>query len=268
MEEMISSFVLEKLKVKIFPDRIAMGQAAGQAVAEKMKEVLQKKNLAMVFAAAPSQNEFLATLSKSTGLDWERVTAFHLDEYVGLPETSPQNFGRFLRERLFDKVQPGKIHYLNGMAKDPWAECGRYAALLKSHPLDIACIGIGENGHLAFNDPPVADFNDPRLVKVVELDLISRQQQVNDGCFRDIESVPRKAMTLTIPAILSATRIFCMVPGPTKMEAVKRTLEGPITTACPASILRQHEQATLFLDQDSASGISDLRVQIGDLKRA
>jgi len=146
------------------------------------------------------------------------------------------------------------------MAEDSEVECDRYATLLKDHPLDIACIGIGENGHLAFNEPPVADFNDPRLVKVVELDLASRQQQVHDGCFKEIESVPQKAMTLTLPAILSATFIFCMVPGPTKEGAVKKTLEGPITTDCPASILKKHEKATLFLDQDSAKGISDLRV--------
>ena len=137
----------------------------------------------MVFASAPSQNEFLESLGKEPDLDWKRVVAFHLDEYVGLPETASQNFGRFLRVRLFEKVQPGKVYYLNGMAKDPEAECERYATLLQKHGLDIACIGIGENGHLAFNDPPVARFDDPQRVKVVELDLISRQQQVNDGCF-------------------------------------------------------------------------------------
>jgi len=268
MEKMKNSFVLEKLTVKVFPDRVAMGRAAGQAVASGMKEMLKKKDLAMVFASAPSQNEFLEELSKSRGVDWKRVTAFHLDEYVGLPDAAPQAFGQYLRKRLFDKVRPGKIHYLNGMAEDPEAECDRYAALLKDHPLDIACIGIGENGHLAFNDPPVADFNDPRLVKVVELDLASRQQQVHDGCFKEIESVPQKAITLTLPAILSATFIFCMVPGPTKEGAVQRTLEGPITTDCPASILKKHEKATLFLDQDSAKGISDLRERIGDLRRS
>ena len=262
-------FIVDKLKVQIFESRKTMGKAAGQAVAQKMREMLkEKEELVMVFAAAPSQNEFLEELSKSHGVDWKRVTAFHLDEYVGLPDTAPQNFGKFLRERLFDQVRPGKVHYLNGMAEDPEVECDRYAALLKDHPFDIACIGIGENGHLAFNDPPVADFNDPRLVKVVELDLASRQQQVHDGCFKEIESVPQKAITLTLPAILSATFIFCMVPGPTKEGTVKKTLEGPITTDCPASILKKHEKATLFLDQGSAKGISDLRVRIGDLRRS
>jgi glucosamine-6-phosphate deaminase len=259
MGKMVNSFVIEKLKVKIFSSRIAMGQAAGQAVAKKMEEMLkEKKHLFMVFAAAPSQNEFLEELSKASGLDWKRVTAFHLDEYVGLSETAPQNFGRFLKERLFDKVYPGKVHYLNGMAKDPETECERYAALFKDHPFDIACIGIGENGHLAFNDPPVADFRDPRPVKIVQLDLTSRQQQVNDGCFRTLEEVPKRAMTLTLPTIFSAKFIYCMVPGPTKADAVEKTLEGPITTDCPASTLRRHQQATLYLDEDSARRISNL----------
>jgi len=261
MEKTINSFILGKMVVKVFPDRATMGQAAGRAVASKMEEMLKKKDLTMVFAAAPSQNEFLEELSKSRGVDWKRVTAFHLDEYVGLPNTAPQNFGQYLRKKLFDKIRPGKVHYLNGMAEDPEAECDRYTALLKGHPFDIACIGIGENGHLAFNDPPVANFNDPKRVKVVELDLTSRQQQVNDGCFQTLEEVPKKAMSLTLPTIFSAKFIYCIVPGSTKAEAVKKTLEGPITTACPATILRRHENAILFLDQDSAK-----KLQIEDFK--
>ncbi len=233
-----------------------MGEAAGWAVAEKMRELLNmKEHLFMVFAAAPSQNEFLDALSRSPGLDWKKVTAFHMDEYVGLPPTAPQNFGFFLRERLFKKVQPGQVHYINGIAEDPQAECDRYSTLLKDRPFDIACVGIGENGHLAFNDPPVADFNDPRLVKVVELDLASRRQQVHDGCFEDLEGVPKKAITLTVPALFRAKFIYCMVPAPTKAEAVKKTLEDRVSTACPATILRRHENAILFLDQDSAKRI-------------
>jgi len=253
MSQSIRLFEVDHLKVKISPDRLAMGQAAGQAVAEKMRAILKTKpRLFTVFASAPSQNEFLDELSRSPGIDWKRVTAFHLDEYVGLPGTAPQNFGNFLRVRLFEKVHPGAVHYLDGVAEDLEAECVRYATLLETNPFDIACIGIGENGHIAFNDPPVADFDDPRLVKVVDLDLTSRLQQVHDGCFKDLESVPKKALTLTIPAIFSARFIYCMVPAPTKAEAVKKTLEGPITTACPAAILRRHENATLFLDQESA----------------
>jgi len=179
------------------------------------------------------------------------VTAFHLDEYVGLSSEAPESFGNFLRVKLFEKVHPGNVYYLNGMAGDLEAECKRYAGLLEDHPLDIACIGIGESGHLAFNDPPFADFQDPLLVKVVELDLVSRQQQVRDGCFQNLEEVPRKAITLTIPAILSAKFIYCMVPAHSKAEAVKRTLQDSVSTDCPATILRKHDNAILFLDRGS-----------------
>jgi glucosamine-6-phosphate deaminase len=250
---MIRAFAVEKLQVKIFSNRRKMGKAAGQSVAEKMREILKaRKALSIVFASAPSQNEFLEELSQSPGIDWSKVTAFHLDEYIGVSSKAPESFGHFLRVKLFEKAHPGNVYYLNGMAGDLEAECKRYAALLKDHPLDIACIGIGENGHLAFNDPPFADFQDPLILKIVELDLVSRQQQVRDGCFPNLDDVPRKAITLTIPAILSAAFIYCMVPGPTKAEAVKRTLEGSISTDCPATILRKHENAILFLDSDSA----------------
>jgi glucosamine-6-phosphate deaminase len=250
---MIRAFAVEKLQVKIFSSRGEMGKAAGQSVAEKMKEILkERKALSIVFASAPSQNEFLEELSQSPGIHWNKVTAFHLDEYIGLSTDAPESFGHFLRVKLFEKVRPGNVYYLNGMAGDLETECKRYAGLLKEHPLDIACIGIGENGHLAFNDPPFADFQDLLLVKIVELDLVSRQQQVRDGCFKSLQEVPQKAITLTIPVILSAKFIYCMVPGPTKAEAVKRTLQDSVSTACPATILRKHENAILFLDKDSA----------------
>jgi len=263
MNQRIRSFTVDRLKVKIFANREAMGEAAGQAVAGKMKEVLnEKQELLMIFGAAPSQNEFLDSLSQSPGIDWRRVTAFYLDEYVGLSDTAPQNFGFFLRKRLFEKVVPGQVHYLNGRTSDPRAECDRYAGLFKDRPFDIACIGIGENGHIAFNDPPVADFNDPQPVKVVDIDLTSRQQQVNDGCFNELQSVPQKAITLTIPTIFGAKVIYCMVPAPTKAEAVRKTLEGPISKFCPATILRKHANANLFLDQDSARLILSLKRQL------
>ena len=170
-----------------------MGRSAGKAVAKKVREVLRTKEaLSIVFAAAPSQNEFLEELSQSPVIPWNKVTAFHLDEYIGFSSKAPESFGHFLRVKLFEKVHPGNVYYLNGMAGDLEAECKRYAGLLKDHPLDIACIGIGENGHLAFNDPPFADFQDPLLVKIVELDLVSRQQQVRDGCFKNLQEVPQK----------------------------------------------------------------------------
>jgi glucosamine-6-phosphate deaminase len=207
----------------------------------------------MVFASAPSQDEFLATLSCRTDIAWDRVVAFHMDEYIGLPADAPQSFGRFLRERLFDKAQPGEVHFIDGQASDPEAECHRYTGLLQAHPVDIVCAGIGENGHLAFNDPHVADFSDPLLVKVVELDKVSRTQQVHDGCFPDLESVPTHALTMTMPALTAARSVFAMVPGPTKAQAIRDTLEGLIGPHCPATILREHPDAVLFIDQDSAS---------------
>jgi len=250
---MIRAFAVEKLQVKDFSNRREMGKAAGQSVAERMREILKtKESLSIVFASAPSQNEFLEELSQSPGIDWNKVTAFHLDEYVGLSSEAPESFGHFLRLKLFEKVRPGRVYYLNGMEKDLEAECKRYAGLLRDHPLDVACIGIGENGHLAFNDPPFANFQDPLLLKVVELDLVSRQQQVHDGCFKSLQEVPQKAITLTIPAILSAKFIYCMVPAHSKAEAVKRTLQDSVSTDCPATILRKHENAILFLDRDSA----------------
>ena len=256
MKGILREFVVDQLKVKIFQDRKEMGEAAGWAVAEKMREILKtKRSLSMVFASAPSQNEFLDALRQSPGIDWSEVIALHLDEYVGISSETPQSFAHFLRETLFERVHPGKVFYLNGMTEELEVECRRYTTLLRKHPLDIACIGIGENGHLAFNDPPFADFNDPLLVKVVELDATSRKQQVHDGCFQTLKDVPEKAITLTIPAILSAAFVYCIVPGPTKAEAVRRAIQGLISTSCPASILRTHSNAILFLDEDSAKCI-------------
>lgn len=253
----IKTTTADKLNVGVYSSRGNMGTAAAEAVGKLMKELIARQgSITMVFAAAPSQNEFLSDLTRMPGIDWSKVTAFHLDEYIGLPEEAPQRFTHFLKEHLFDRVKPGKVHYMNGNAPDPEEECIRYANLVKENPIDIACIGIGENGHIAFNDPPVADFNDPKLVKVVELDEQCRRQQVHDGCFSSLEEVPTHAFSMTIPAIMSARWIFCMVPGSTKSTAVKKTIEGEITTKCPASILRTHKKAMLFLDKDSAKDLN------------
>ena len=253
MDDAVRIMKVGKLQAKVYVDRAALGRAAGEAAADKIRELTARKPISIIFAAAPSQNEFLETLVAAKGIDWSRVTAFHMDEYVGLSHAAPQSFGRWLKDRIFAKVKPATVHYLDGVARDSEKECARYTELLKKSPPDITCMGIGENGHLAFNDPPVADFKDPKAVKVIELDLASRQQQVNDGCFDKLDAVPKTAMTLTIPTLLSAPSIFCMVPGPRKAPAVKRTLEGSIATECPATILREHEKAVLFLDKDSAS---------------
>jgi glucosamine-6-phosphate deaminase len=246
------SFVVDRLSARVFRTRSEMGVAAGQAVAARLRDVLKSKGKAsIIFAAAPSQQETLDELARAGDVDWKRVVAFHMDEYLGLPDGAPQSFGLWLKKAIFDRVKPGEVHYLDGKA-DSAAECARYSALLRRQPIDVCCMGIGENGHLAFNDPPVADFEDPALVKVVELETACRQQQVNDGCFATLDAVPPRALTLTIPALLSAERVFCMVPGPRKAPAVKRTLHGSISTECPATALRNHPAATLWLDEDAA----------------
>lgn len=245
---------VDDLDVRVYADRAALGTAAAADVAAAMREALAVRGrIRMAFAAAPSQEEFLAALAETPGLDWSRVTAFQLDEYVGLPNKAPQRFGQFLRSRLFDRVRPGEAHLIGAVegTDQAVAECRRYAALVDAAPLDVVCLGIGENGHLAFNDPPVADFHDPESVKPVELDAACRRQQVNDGCFPTIDQVPTHAITLTIPTLLAGHRLVCVVPGPTKRDAVRRTLSEPVSTACPASILRTHPACTLYLDVES-----------------
>lgn len=242
---------VERLKVNVYANRQDLGTSAGRAAAAKIKELLGDRNrIRMIFAAAPSQNEFLETLSADPGIDWSRITAFHMDEYIGLPKDAPQRFSQFLRERLFDKVKPGELHLIDS-SNTIEAECERYGQLLREAPIDIVCLGIGENGHIAFNDPPVADFADPLTIKAVELDDACRQQQVNDGCFPTFGDVPTHALTLTIPTMMAASYLYCMVPGPTKRNAVQRTLNGSVSTECPSTVLRSHPDCTLYVDRDS-----------------
>ena len=245
-------FIKDKLAVKVFENRKLMGKAAATDVADCIKQMLsEKKEINMVFAAAPSQNEFLEELVDS-GVEWERINAFHMDEYIGLPLDAEQRFGTFLKERIFGRVPFKSVHYINGQAQ-PEKECDRYSLLLKQYPVDIVCLGIGENGHIAFNDPHVAKFDDPELVKVVALDEKCRMQQVHDGCFRSIELVPTQAISLTIPALVAAKYMFCIVPASTKAQAVYDTIYGEISESCPASILRTKANAVLYLDSDSAA---------------
>ena len=252
----VKSFKVDKLSVNVYRNRQDLGQVVADTVAVKMPELLTKQDqVAMVLAAAASQNEFLDYLGIASGIDWPRVVVFHMDEYIGLPDKHPQRFANYLSKQIFDRVKPGKVHFLDGNSNPPELEINRYTKLLQENPLDIACIGIGENGHIAFNDPAFADFKDPYLVKLVEPDLTSRLQQVHDGCFHSLEEVPTQAYTLTIPALIAAKWIYCSVPGPTKRQAVKKTLEGPISTSCPASILRTFGNTMLFLDEDSAKDI-------------
>jgi glucosamine-6-phosphate deaminase len=250
----IEELTANKKKVKIYETRLQLGYEASYDVGKKIKELLiYREFVNIIFAAAPSQNEFLFSLSQQQDVDWSRVNAFHMDEYVGLDERAPQRFSQFLKERLFDKVPINKVQYINGNADDPQAECCRYSQLLKQYPADIACMGIGENTHIAFNDPHVADFNDPLGVKVVALDEVSRQQQVNDDCFGHIEDVPAFAITLTVPALLKANSIFCLVPGIKKASAIYYTINSEVNENYPSTSLRNHNNAILYLDRDSAA---------------
>jgi glucosamine-6-phosphate deaminase len=251
----VQAFQKDSLKVRVYATREAMGQAAASDVATHLRQVLAEQETArIVFAAAPSQNEFLAALRAMVHIPWQRIVAFHMDEYVGLPYDAPQRFGTFLRERIFD-LPFAEVNYLDGSAPDIQAECARYVALLQEAPLDIVCAGIGENGHMAFNDPHVADFDDPAWVKPVTLDDVCRQQQVNDGAFELIEQVPKQALTMTMPALMSARHLACVVPGPSKAAAVASTLQGPIDESCPATIMRRHADAVLYLDPAAAARV-------------
>lgn len=246
-----------KLKVQIYETRQEMGTDAANDAANKIKLLLSSTTRAIniIFAAAPSQNEFLYSLSTQQGIDWGRVNAFHMDEYVGLNKNSKQTFSYFLKENIFDKVQFKSVHFINGNTDDLDAECRRYAALLEQYPVDIVCMGIGENTHIAFNDPHIANFNDPEMVKVVALDEVSRQQQVNDQCFDTLEQVPKLAITLTVPALIKADSIFCMVPGKNKAAAVYHTLNSEINEMYPSTVLQKHNNARLYLDKNSAATI-------------
>ncbi len=244
----------DKLTVQIHPTRDSMGKAAAAGIKACILSLLEKKeHVNMIFAAAPSQNEVLACLAADGDIPWNRVNAFHMDEYIGLPADAPQGFGNFLKARLFGLVEFRRVFYIDITADDPERECARYAELLREYPTDIVVMGIGENGHIAFNDPPVADFNDPLAVKPVPLDEICRNQQVHDGCFQTIDEVPKTAITLTVPTLFAGEYLFCVVPAATKAHAVRDTLCGEIGEACPATVLRLHERAILYLDSDSSA---------------
>jgi glucosamine-6-phosphate deaminase len=247
----VSEAFVDRLRVLVFADRASAGAAAGEAAATCLKGALDARGAARaIFAAAPSQDEVLAHLTGRDDIDWSGVMAFQMDEYIGLAHSAPQRFARYLAEHLFDAVAPDHVEVLGG-DKPAELECERYAALLADGPIDLVCLGIGENGHLAFNDPGSTDFCDSRPVARVQLTRESREQQVHDGCFARLEDVPLGAFTLTIPTLLRGRELHCVVPGARKRSAVAAALRGEVTPDCPASILRTHPQATLYLDLDS-----------------
>lgn len=232
-----------------------MGQQAAAHVCALLARTLALQPRArLVFACAPSQNEFLAELilQSRDRVDWSRVDGFHMDEYIGLGAKHPASFRTYLRRHFLDHVALGSFAEIHGEAPDPAQEATRYASLLKADPIDLICLGIGENGHIAFNDPPVADYDDPFLVKVVHLDHACRQQQLNDGCFATLADVPKQALSLTIPVFRQARHLSVVVPGLRKAQAVAAACLGPLTPKCPAAILRTHPSVRLFLDEFSA----------------
>lgn len=245
----------EQLEVEVYETRAEMGAASAARFAERLRQILgEREQAAVVFASAPSQNEFLASL-RAQDVPWDRVTAFHMDEYVGLTADHPASFRRYIREHLLGQVPIAAFHELRGEAPDAEAECERYATLLRAAQPALVAMGIGENGHLAFMDPPVCDFDDPRDVKVVDLDDVCRMQQVHDGCFATFADVPSRALSVTIPVFMRIAHAVVTVPGPTKRAAVRAAVQGPVTEQCPASILRRHADATLYLNKESAEWI-------------
>lgn len=250
-------FKVDALSVEVYSSNEALGTSAAAQAAAILRDAIAKTGEArVILASANSQLSFIEALTEKEQLPWDKITCFHMDEYVGISGDHSASFAGWMKKRILQTVKPKAFHFLNGQAADPEAECKRYAELLREKPLNLVCMGIGENGHIAFNDPPVADFNDPLTVKLVELEERCKQQQVGEGHFPSLEAVPTHAFSLTIPTLLSGENILCIVPEQRKAEAVKNTLEGPISTACPSSILRNQATAVLILDEEAASDLS------------
>ncbi|MDJ0732834.1 MAG: glucosamine-6-phosphate deaminase [Nostocaceae cyanobacterium] len=247
-------FHVDDLRVQVYNSEAQMAQSVAAIVQEYVQNLLQQQEgVTIVLATGNSQIRFLDALTTLGAVDWSRITCFHLDEYLGIAADHSASFRYYLQERVEKHVQPKQFYYIEGDTLQPLTECDRYSQLLQAQPIDLCFLGIGENGHLAFNEPSVADFHDPYMVKLVKLDPLNRQQQVNTGYFSNFSTVPQYAFTVTIPLISSAKKIICLAPTKRKAKVVKQMLEGEITTNCPASILRQQPQATLFLDMESAS---------------
>ncbi len=245
--------LVDDLSVKIFSNLEELSQNAAKLGTEYIHSLLlQQETISVVLATGNSQLKFLDALVASN-LDWSRIVLFHLDEYLGIPPNHPGSFRYYLSSKVGQRVNPHKFYYIQGDALEPVTECSRYTQLLQEHSIDLCMLGIGDNGHLAFNEPSVADFQDKEIVKIVKLETQTRQQQVDGGYFPNLEALPQYAYTLTIPSICSAKRIFCLASGKKKASIVKRMLCGAISSECPASILRIQPEATLFLDRDAAS---------------
>jgi glucosamine-6-phosphate deaminase len=249
------------MRVEVHPSSKAAGAAAAQAAAKALVELgAERDSLGVIFATGASQLETLDQLTSMTNLPWEKIRGFHMDEYVDLSEDHPASFRRYLRERLTRKVHMKEFFEVDGTAPDPEQTAREYADKLRSADPLLCFLGIGENGHLAFNDPPVADFADPLDVKIVRLDAMCRQQQAAEGWFSSVEDVPEFAITITIPALLRVPKLIVSVPGKRKAKIVRRAFEEQVSTNCPATILRNHPDATVYLDYDSAADLEGLLV--------
>ena len=244
------------MELKVFPTKSEMARQAAQRAAASLREAIAARSRAHVVAATgASQFEFLEALVRAPGIDWARTVFFHLDEYVGMPATHPASFRRYLDERIVQRVHPGAFHFIGGDAPDPEAEARRVGALIAAHPIDVAFVGIGENGHLAFNDPP-ADFETEAPYVVVSLDEPCRRQQLGEGWFARLEDVPHRAISMSVRQIMKAAEVVAVVPDARKARAVRDCLEGAVTPEHPASILQRHPRATVFLDEPAASLLS------------
>lgn len=249
----IRSFQVDQMPVHVFASNEAMGQRAADDLAETLKQVVAGQGRAsVILATGNSQLNLMKALRVKTDVPWDKIVLFHMDEYLGMSDRHPASFARYIREKLVDYVHPRTFYPLRGDAPNVQAELERYRALLDAHPADVCVLGIGENGHLAFNDPP-ADFKTTAVIHIVDLDHKCRMQQVGEGHFPTLDDVPTQALSLTVPALLAANKMLCLVPEARKAEAIKAALEGPVTPDCPASILRTQRHVTMYLDVDSAA---------------
>lgn len=252
-------FKVENLKIEVHASRRSAGEAAARAAAEALRQLASERStVGVIFATGASQLETLHALTAIPNLPWDHVAGFHMDEYVGLPADHPASFRRYLQENLTSRVNLAEFHGIDGTVPDPELMCREYGATLRSRDPQLCLLGIGENGHLAFNDPAEASFSDPLDMKIVSLDTVCRQQQVAEGWFSKLDEVPPRAMTLTIPTLLRVPKLIASVPGSRKAHIVKRTVEEPISTACPATIFRTHPDVTVYLDPESAAEVEGL----------
>jgi glucosamine-6-phosphate deaminase len=248
-------FKVDELEVLVFETSLELAHYASWQAESLLNKILTESSsdVGVILATGNSQLEFLEHWTSASQIDWQKVTLFHMDEYLGISDQHPASFRKYMKTRVESLLQPKKFEYLTGDSLEPISECDRYEVELRKRQISLCCLGIGENGHLAFNDPPVANFNDKRWVKVVQLDEACRNQQVGEGHFPSLEQTPQYALTLTIPALLNAEQMICICPEERKAKAVQAALTGPISTDCPASILRTKPNSKLLLDSGSAS---------------